>query len=102
MPVRVLPRGPGSSSASTTCPAEIELRTVRLSGPAVRDRRAAVAAERLRAELHSRRGLAALVLRAVDHRERSVDDVAVEAVLGEFLAGAVELDVRLEHLVELG
>ena len=40
----------------------------RLAAPAVRDRRAAVAAERLRAQLHAGRGLAALVLGPVDQR----------------------------------
>ena len=45
-------------------------RRPRLAAPAVRDRRSAVAAERLRAQLHARRRLAALVLRPVDHRRR--------------------------------
>src|SRR5580765_4007612 len=72
-----------------------------LAGPAVRDRRAAVAAEGLRAELDAGRRLAPLVLSAVDHRERPVDDVRIEAVLRELLARAVELDVRLEDAVEL-
>ena len=53
----------------------------RLAAPAVRDRRAAVAAERLRPKLDSGRRLAALVLGAVDHRHRALDDVAVEAVV---------------------
>src|SRR5207302_4341775 len=41
-----------------------------LASPAVRDRRPAVAAERLRPQLHARRSLAALVLGAVDHCDR--------------------------------
>src|SRR5207245_6404470 len=48
-----------------------------LTRPAVRDRCPPVAAERLRPELHAGRGLAALVLRAVDHRERALDDVGI-------------------------
>src|SRR3954451_22901522 len=70
--------------------------------PAVRDRRSAVAPERLRPQAHARRGLAPLVLGAVDHRERAVDDLAVAPVGGQLLARAVELDVRLEHAVEYG
>src|SRR5439155_1739439 len=58
--------------------------------------------ERLGAELDPRRGLAALVLGAVDHRDRTLDYVAVEAVGRELLAGAVLLDVGLEHAVERG
>src|SRR3954453_18954893 len=70
--------------------------------PAVRDRGPAVAPERLRPQAHARRGLAPLVLGAVDHRERAVDDLAVEAVGGKLLPRPVELDVRLEHAVEHG
>src|SRR5216110_2626985 len=44
--------------------------------------------------------LAALVLGAVDHRRGAVDDVRVEPQADELVAGAVELDVRLEHGVE--
>ena len=51
-----------------------------LVAPAVRDRRPPVAAERLRVQLHAGRGLAALVLGAVDERERPLDHVRVEAV----------------------
>src|SRR4051794_22526412 len=69
--------------------------------PAVGDRRAAVPAERLRPQAHARRRLAALVLGAVDHRERAVDELPVEAVGGQLLARAVQLDVRLEQAVEL-
>ena len=43
--------------------------------PAVRDRRPAVAAERLRPQLHARRRLAALVLGPVDERDDLLDDV---------------------------
>src|SRR5205823_11031485 len=74
---------------------------VSLARPAVRDRRTAVAPECLRAQLDARWGLAALVLGAVDHRERPLDDVDVEAVLRELFARAVELDVGLQHLVQL-
>ena len=42
--------------------------------PAVRDRRAPVPPERLRPELDPGRGLAALVLRPVDERDRPLDD----------------------------
>ena len=48
--------------------------------PAVRDRRAPVAPERLRAELHAGGRLTPLVLGAVDQRERPVDDIRVEPV----------------------
>src|SRR6185437_7963795 len=75
--------------------------TCGLPAPAVGDRRAAIAAEGLRTQLDARGRLPALVLGSVDHRDRAVDDVGVEAVLGELVAGAVELDVRLEHAVEL-
>ena len=51
------------------------------------------------AQLHPGRRLAALVLGAVDERERPLDDVGVE-LLEQLLARAVELDVRLEHRVE--
>src|SRR4029077_19205456 len=69
--------------------------------PAVRDRRAPVAAERLRPERPAGRRLPPLVLGAVDERDRARDDVAVEAVRRELLERAVVLDVRLEHAVEL-
>ena len=46
--------------------------------PAVGDRRPPVAAEGARAELDARRRLAALVLGAVDERERPADDLRVE------------------------
>src|SRR6266545_1632501 len=71
-----------------------------LAAPAVRDRRAAVAAERLRSQPHARGRLAALVLGAVDHRDRALDELGIEAVGRELLARAVELDVRLEDPVE--
>src|SRR5262245_21876051 len=72
-----------------------------LTAPAVRDREAPVAPERLRAQLHTGWRLAALVLRAVDHRERPVHDLGIEPVPGQVLARLVELDVFLEHPVEL-
>src|SRR5690242_9469959 len=87
-------------SAVTSDSSQTRVRLL-LAGPAVRDRGAAVAAERLRPQLDPRRGLAALVLGAVDHPQRALDDLRVEAVLRELLTRAVELDVRLEHLVEL-
>src|SRR5207253_10463766 len=90
-------RADGDAARAGRRPAATRL----LAGPAVGDRRAAVAPERLRPQLDTRRRLAALVLRAVDHPERPLDDVRVEAVLAQLLAGAVELDVRLEHAVEL-
>ncbi len=69
--------------------------------PAVGDRQAPVAAERPRPQLDARRRLAALVLRAVDERQRPLDDAVVE-LLEQLLARAVELDVRLQHGIELG
>ena len=57
-----------------------------LAAPAVRDRQAPVAAERLRAQLHAGRRLPALVLGPVDHRERAVDDLGIEPVAGQLLA----------------
>src|SRR5262245_26848024 len=71
------------------------------AAPTIRDRQAPVAAERLRAQLHPRRRLPPLVLGAVDHRERAVDDLGVEPVARQVLARLVELDVRLEHPVEI-
>src|SRR5947207_15761134 len=68
--------------------------------PAIGDRRAPVAAERLRPELDARRRLPALVLRPVDHLDCAFDDVAVEPVARQLLARAVLLDVRLEDPVE--
>ena len=66
----------------TGAPAEpLTSTSKRLAAPAVRDRRAAVAAERLRPQLHSGRRLPSLVLGTVDHRHRALDDVAVEAVV---------------------
>src|SRR6059036_3343063 len=56
-----------------------------LASPAVRDRRAPVAAERLRAQLHARRCLPPLVLGTVDHVDRARHDVLVEAVRGELV-----------------
>jgi len=49
---------------------------------AIRDRRAAVATECLRAELHARRRLPALVFRAIDEGNGAIDDVPIE-LLGE-------------------
>src|ERR671922_1458965 len=72
------------------------------AAPPVRDRRPAVAAERLRPELHARRRLAPLVFRSVDERDRAVDGVGIEAVGPQVLLRAVVLDVGLEHAVELG
>jgi hypothetical protein len=72
------------------------------TAPAVRDRRASVAPERLRAELHAGRGLAPLVLGPIDERERPLHDAGIEPVLEQLLARAVELDVRLEDAVERG
>src|SRR5919106_2356675 len=69
------------------------------TAPAIRDRRPPVAAERLRAQLHARRRLAALVLGTVDQRDHLLDDVVVE-LLEQLLPRAVELDVRLEHGIE--
>src|SRR6478672_2229059 len=57
---------------------------------AVRDRRPAVAPEGLRAQLHSGRRLAALVLGAIDEGDRALDHSRVE-LLGELLARAVLL-----------
>src|SRR5581483_11425943 len=96
-----------SSTASTTSSRSTRARAptrrcgTRSAGPAVRDRSPPVAAERLRAQLHSRRRLAALVLGAIDHRERALDHVRVESVLRQLLARPVELHVGLEHPVEL-
>src|SRR5205823_5297600 len=70
-------------------------------GPAVRDRGPPVAAERLRAELHPRRRLAAFVLGPIDEGERALHHLRVE-LLEQLLARAVELDVRLENGVERG
>src|SRR5205809_2980546 len=71
------------------------------AAPEIRDRQPPVAAERLGAELHPGRRLSALVLGAVDHRERAVDDLGIEPVAGQVLARLIELDVRLENSVEL-
>src|SRR5918911_4964169 len=49
-----------------------------LAAPQIRNRGAAIAAECLRAEADAGRGLAALVLGAVDQRERALDDVGIE------------------------
>src|SRR5436309_14834122 len=72
-----------------------------LTAPAVGDRRAAVAAERLRPQLDAGRRLPALVLGAVDHPDRALDDVLVEPVARQLLERTVVLDVLLEHFVEL-
>src|SRR5689334_9232682 len=58
----------------------------RLTLPAVGDRRAAVAAEGLRRQANPGRRLPALVLGAVDQRERPLHDVRVEAVSRKLLA----------------
>src|SRR5438309_7821774 len=72
-----------------------------LASPVVRDRRPAVAPERLRPQPHSRGRLPALVLGAVDHRDGALHDVGIEPVAGQLLPRAVELDVRLEDAIEL-
>src|SRR5712692_4059508 len=72
-----------------------------LAAPVVCDRRPAVAPERFRPQPHARRRLAALVLGAVDHRDGALHDVGIEPVAGQLLPRAVELDVRLEHAIEL-
>src|SRR5712692_4837540 len=72
-----------------------------LAAPVVCDRRSPVASERLRPQADTRRRLAALVLGTVDHRDGALDDLRVEAVARQLLPRAVELDVRLEHAVEL-
>src|SRR5713101_7238198 len=71
------------------------------TAPTVLNRRAPIAAERLRSQFHARRRLPALVLRPVDHGDCALDDVAIEAVPGQLLQRPVVLDVLLEHLVEL-
>src|SRR3954466_2376803 len=72
-----------------------------LVAPPVRDRRSAIAAKCLRVDLHAGRRLTAFVLRPVDHRNRVLDDGAVEAVRGELLERAIVFDVLFEYLVEL-
>ena len=73
---------PGHSpSRSWPVPAITEGRAPRSVVPAVGDRRAAVAAEGLRPQLDARWRLAALVLGAVDHRQRAFDDLGLEPVL---------------------
>src|SRR5690349_15036572 len=91
---------PQSLGSRSVCPVELDLETS--AAPAVRDREAPVAPEGLRPQLHTGRGLPPLVLGAVDHGERAVDDLGVEAVAREVLPRLVELDVRLEHSVQLG
>ena len=81
--VRGLPRG--RPPAGRHGRAELRL-PGSLALPAIRDRRAPVAAERLRAQLHARRRLAALVLGPVDQRERAVHDLGIEPVRAELLA----------------
>src|SRR5207302_11223626 len=97
--------GPASSGGVPTRPARgrgasAAGRRRRLAAPAVGDRRAPVAAEGLRCEAYPGWGLAALVLGAVDQRDRPLDHVRVEAVRRELLERAILLDVRLEHAVE--
>ena len=84
-----------------TRPSARAARRGRLAAPAVRDRRAPVAAERLRAQPDAGRRLAALVLGPVDERHRPLHDVGGEAVRAQLLERAVLLDVRLEHPVEI-
>src|SRR5205807_6946218 len=89
---------------ATNCrhvPAQALSVSQRLTAPVVRNRRAAVAAERLRPQLYAGRRLPALVLGAVDHPYRALDDVLVEPVARQFLERTVVLDVLLEHFVEL-
>src|SRR5687768_15383364 len=69
------------------------------TSPAIRDGRPPIAPESLRPELHPRRGLAALVLGLVDERDHLLDNPGVE-LLEQFLARAIEFDVRLEHGIE--
>ena len=90
--------GPGRSTARARGPAPAR----RLTRPAVRDRRAPVAPERLRPQLDAGRRLPALVLRAVDQSHRPLDELAVEPVGGQLLARPVVLDVGLQDAVELG
>src|SRR5205823_11270474 len=73
-----------------------------LPAPAVCYRGAPIAAERLRSQSNSGRGLAALVLGAVDQLEGALDDLGVEAVRRQLLTRAVLLDIGLEDAVELG
>ena len=97
-------RSPGWPTSRSTARSATGCATSRgSSGPAVRDRRAAVPAERLRVELHARRRLPALVLGAVDQRAaRARRRRASKPVREQLLARAVLLDVLLEHAVELG
>src|SRR5439155_23813556 len=71
------------------------------AAPAVGDGRSPVAPERLGAEPDAGRGLAALVLGAVDQGNGALHDVRVEAVRRQLLERAVLLHVGGEHLVEL-
>src|SRR5205085_2649529 len=63
--------GQRRAEAARNCP-------VGSAAPAIRDRRAPVAAKRLRAQLDARGCLPALVLGPVDQRDRALDGVAVE------------------------
>ena len=67
----------------------------------VRDRRAPVAAERLRAQAHSRRCLPPLVLGPVDHRH-GASTASGSNPSARAPRASVELDVRLQHLIEEG
>src|SRR2546429_6828552 len=76
-------------------------RRVSSAAPAIRDRDAAIPSERLRAQLDAGRRLAPLVLGVGDQCERALHDLLLEAVPRQLLPGAIELDIRLEHAVEL-
>src|SRR5829696_917806 len=67
---------------------------------AVRDRHAAVAAERLGADLDARRVLPALVLGEVDEPDDAGDVLLRETPRHELVAAQVVLDVALEDAVE--
>src|SRR6266536_3525019 len=59
------------------------------TAPAVRDRRAPVAAEGLRPEAHARRSLPTLVLGPIDHRHGALHELGIEAVVRELFARAI-------------
>src|SRR5204863_2591157 len=87
-------------------PPSLARRVVLLSAsPAVEipvgDRQAAIPPESLRRDLHTGRRLAALVLRAVDHRDDAVHERSVEALGDELLRRAVLFHVALDDRIEL-
>src|SRR3954467_8062952 len=67
---------------------------------AVRDRQAAVAAERARRDADARRGLAALVLGLVDHSDDGPDPPRGQPLAHELLGVEVALDVAEQDPVE--